>query len=166
MRHSLAQIGVDSEAEARDAQAEVEVAVNAEFPVAEAEDQADHGQSDFFIERHGLRYAGSHLIIDLWDAVHLDDAGVIEMALRRSVQAAGATLLHLHLHAFTPNGGISGVAVLAESHISIHTWPERGYAALDVFMCGASEPHRVVPILKHAFQPGRVAISEQMRGLS
>jgi len=162
-RHSLAQIGVDSEAEARDALAEVEV--NEGFAVAEAEDQADQGQ-DYFIERNGLRYAGSHLIIDLWDAEHLDDVGVIELAMRRAVQASGATLLHLHLHEFTPNGGISGVAVLSESHISIHTWPERGYAALDVFMCGAAEPHKVVPILKHAFKPGRIAISEHMRGLS
>jgi S-adenosylmethionine decarboxylase len=119
----------------------------------------------YFIERNGLRYAGSHLIIDLWDAEHLDDIGVIEIALRRSVRAAGATLLHLHLHEFSPNGGVSGVAVLAESHVSIHTWPERGYAALDVFMCGSTEPHKVVPVLKHAFNPKRVAISEQMRGV-
>lgn len=161
-RHSLAQIGVDSEAEARNAQAEVEV--NAGFPVAEAEDQADQGH-DYYSERHGLRYAGSHLIIDLWEAEHLDDAGVIEMALRRSVHAAGATLLHIHLHEFALNGGVSGVAVLAESHISIHTWPERGYAALDVFMCGAARPHDVVPILKHAFKPHRITISEHMRGV-
>jgi S-adenosylmethionine decarboxylase proenzyme len=46
----------------------------------------------------------------------------------------GATLLHIHLHHFEPNGGVSGVAVLAESHISIHSWPKRGYAALDIFM--------------------------------
>jgi S-adenosylmethionine decarboxylase len=51
------------------------------------------------------------------------------------VDAAQATLLHIHVHHFQPNG-ISGVAVLAESHISIHTWPEVGYAAMDVFMCG------------------------------
>jgi S-adenosylmethionine decarboxylase len=137
---------------------------------ARAEDRAgnrggeDDGR-DYFIQRNGLRYAGSHLIIDLWDARHLDDVGVVEVALRRAVRAAGARLVHLHLHAFTPNGGISGVAVLAESHISIHTWPERGYAAVDVFMCGAAEPHKVVPILKHAFAAGRIAICEHMRGV-
>jgi S-adenosylmethionine decarboxylase len=158
-RHSLAQIGVDAEAEARYARAEVEVQAG-KAPSAAADEPRD-----FFIERNGLRYAGSHLIIDLWDADHLDDLGVIEMALRRAVKAAGATLLHLHLHEFSPNGGVSGVAVLAESHISIHTWPERSYAALDVFMCGEAQPHRVVPILRHAFKPKRVAISEQMRGI-
>jgi S-adenosylmethionine decarboxylase len=156
-RHSLAQIGVDAEAEAGDARAEVE------FQAGNA--AAESGQHDYFIERNGLRYAGSHLIIDLWDAEHLDDMGLIELAIRRAIKAAGATLLHLHLHEFSPNGGVSGVAVLAESHISIHTWPERGYAAIDVFMCGATEPHRVVPILKHAFNAGRMSISEQMRGV-
>jgi S-adenosylmethionine decarboxylase len=132
---------------------------------AGAADRADNGRRDYFVERNGMRYAGSHLIIDLWDARHLDDIGAVELALRRAVRAAGASLLHLHLHAFTPNGGVSGVAVLAESHVSIHTWPERGYAAIDVFMCGAAEPHKVVPILKHAFEAGRIAICEQMRGV-
>ena len=156
-RHSLAQIGVNTEAEARNARAEVEV--QAGKSVA-AGDQNDH-----FVERNGLRYAGTHLIVDLWDGEHFDDVGVIELALRRAVQAAGATLLHIHLHEFTAGGGVSGVAVLAESHISIHTWPERGYAAVDVFMCGSAEPHRVVPILRHSFKARRIAISEQMRGV-
>src|SRR5918995_7125490 len=120
---------------------------------------------DYFVERNGLRYAGSHLIIDLWDARHLDDVGLVEVALRRAVRAAGASLLHLHLHAFTPNGGVSGVAVLAESHISIHTWPERGYAAIDVFMCGSAEPHKVVPVLRHMFKARRIAISALLRGI-
>jgi S-adenosylmethionine decarboxylase len=156
-RHSLAQIGVNAEAEASNARAEVEV--QAGKSVAQADDH------DHFVERNGLRYAGSHLIIDLWDGQHFDDAGVIELALRRAVQAAGATLLHLHLHEFGSGGGVSGVAVLAESHISIHTWPERSYAAIDVFMCGAADPHKVVPILRHAFRADRIAISEQMRGI-
>ena len=74
------------------------------------------------------------------------------------------TPLHIHLHHFTPNGGVSGVAVLAESHISIHSWPERGYAALDVFMCGDSEPERAIPVLERAFRPGRVVVDEHFRG--
>jgi S-adenosylmethionine decarboxylase len=155
-RDSLAQIGVDAEAKAH-AGAEVELQAGKRV--------VQDGRHDHFVERNGLRYAGSHLILDLWDARHLDDAGRVELALRQAVEAAGATLLHLHLHAFTPSGGISGVAVLAESHISIHTWPERGYAAIDVFMCGATEPHKVVPIFKHAFETDRIAICEQMRGV-
>jgi S-adenosylmethionine/arginine decarboxylase-like enzyme len=81
---------------------------------------------DYFIHKEGVRYAGTHLIIDLWNARDLDDRDAIEGALRECVDAAGATLLHVHLHVFEPNGGISGVAVLAESHISVHTWPEQG----------------------------------------
>jgi S-adenosylmethionine decarboxylase len=148
---------VDAEAKADDAGAEVEVQTGE--PVATGD------QSDHFIERDGLRYAGSHLIIDLWDAAGLDDIGVVELAIRRAIRAAGATLLHLHLHEFEPSGGVSGVAVLAESHLSIHTWPERGYAAVDVFMCGDAQPHQVVPVLKHAFKAERITISEQLRGV-
>ena len=78
-------------------------------------------------------------------------------------EAAGATLLHIHLHRFQPDG-VSGVAVLAESHISIHTWPEAGYAALDVFMCGKTEPSRCVPILRTAFAAKQVDVNELLRG--
>jgi S-adenosylmethionine decarboxylase len=156
-RHSLAQIGVNTEAEAQNARAEVEVQAGKSVAAG------DH--NDHFVERNGLRYAGSHLIIDLWDGEHFDDVEVIELALRRAVQAAGATLVHLHLHEFGSGGGVSGVAVLAESHISIHTWPERSYAAIDVFMCGSAAPHKVVPVLRHVFEARRIAISEHMRGL-
>jgi S-adenosylmethionine decarboxylase len=86
----------------------------------------DDQKKDHFITRNGLTYAGSHLIIDLWEAEGLDDRDRIEAALIDAVKAAGATLLHIHLHTFTEGGGISGVAVLAESHISVHTWPEKG----------------------------------------
>jgi S-adenosylmethionine decarboxylase len=119
---------------------------------------------DYFIERDGARYAGTHLIVDLWGAERLDDLAHVEATLRDAVTAAKATLLHIHLHHFTPNQGISGVAVLAESHISIHTWPENGYAALDVFMCGGAEPHATIEVLRAAFNPDRLAVEEILRG--
>ncbi len=119
---------------------------------------------DYFIERDGVRYAGIHLIVDLWGAERLDDLAHVEATLRAAVTAAKATLLHIHLHHFTPNHGISGVAVLAESHISIHTWPETGYAALDVFMCGGAEPQATIEILRAAFKPDRLAVEEILRG--
>jgi S-adenosylmethionine decarboxylase len=115
--------------------------------------------------RHDVvNFIGRHLILDLWEARALDNEGVVEHALRDSVEAAGATLLHLHLHEFEPNGGLSGVAVLAESHISIHTWPERRYAALDVFVCGSCDPERTVPVLRRAFSPKFIVVSELRRG--
>jgi S-adenosylmethionine decarboxylase len=123
-------------------------------------------RNDHFVVRNGVRCAGAHLIVDLYGAERLDDVDHIEATLRRCVDAAGATLLHIHLHHFEPNGGVSGVAVLAESHISIHSWPERSYAALDIFMCGNAEPDKCVPVLRQAFNPGRVAVSELLRGKS
>ena len=138
------------------------------FGMAELPDLGRFGtaedRKDFFIERDGEFFAGTHLIIDLYDACRLDDLAHVENTLRDCVKAAKATLLHIHLHHFTPNGGVSGVAVLAESHISIHSWPERGYAALDVFMCGAARPAATIEVLRDAFMPGRMAITEQVRG--
>jgi S-adenosylmethionine decarboxylase len=120
-------------------------------------------RDDHFVVRDGVRYAGMHLIIDLRGARRLDDIDHIEATLRRCVDEAGATLLHIHLHHFQPNG-VSGVAVLAESHISIHTWPEIGYAALDVFMCGKANPEACVDILRDAFAAERVDVDKIQRG--
>jgi S-adenosylmethionine decarboxylase len=121
-------------------------------------------RSDHFVVRNGVRCAGVHLIVDLYEADGLDDVDHIEETLRRCVAAAGATLLHIHLHHFEPNGGISGVAVLAESHISIHSWPEASYAAVDIFMCGKANPDACVPVLREAFKATRIAVSELLRG--
>ena len=120
---------------------------------------------DYFIQNGNYKYSGNHLLIDLWGAINLDNAQVIEDALRESAIVSGATILHCHLHNFEPNGGISGVLVLSESHISIHSWPERGYAALDVFMCGEATPIKSIPILKKAFKPAYVNVVEARRGL-
>ncbi|MGQ7845817.1 adenosylmethionine decarboxylase [Granulosicoccus sp. 3-233] len=109
-------------------------------------------------------FAGTHLLIDCWQASRLDDIAHIEATLREAVAVSGATLLHIHLHHFTPNGGVSGVAVLAESHISIHTWPERDYAALDVFMCGETHPHETVPVFARAFCTDTIQLSTHQRG--
>jgi S-adenosylmethionine decarboxylase len=120
-------------------------------------------REDHFAIRNGVRCAGVHLIVDLHGAQGLDDIDLVEATLRRCVEAANATLLHIHLHHFRPNG-VSGVAVLAESHISIHTWPDAGYAALDVFMCGKASPDACIPVLREAFKAERVELSEILRG--
>jgi S-adenosylmethionine decarboxylase len=119
---------------------------------------------EFWMTRGDVRCAGSHMIVDLYGAHQLDDIEHIEKTLRRCVEAANATLLHIHLHPFETNGGVSGVAVLAESHISIHSWPEVGYAALDIFMCGKARPERCIEVLLEAFTPRRVAVEEILRG--
>jgi S-adenosylmethionine decarboxylase len=120
---------------------------------------------DHFTSKDGIVFAGSHLLIDMWSAKKLDCLETMEAALRECVSRCGATLLHIHLHHFTPSGGISGVAVLAESHISVHTWPENGYAAFDVFMCGAARPELAVGVLMGKFSPGKVEVDQVRRGI-
>ncbi len=119
-----------------------------------------------FVEIDGVRFAGMHLLIDLWDGKHLDRLDVVERALREAVQAAGATLLKIDLHHFTPYGGVSGVAILAESHMSIHTWPEEGYAALDIFVCGSCDAHRTVAVVRRHFETENTRVTEIRRGLA
>jgi len=119
---------------------------------------------DYFVEKDGIVFAGTHLIVDLWQAEGLNDADLIERTLVRCIKEAQATLLHFHIHAFEPNG-LSGVAVLAESHISFHSWPDQGYMALDIFMCGNSQPHKCIPVLKEAFKPGSIQINDLKRGI-
>lgn len=130
-----------------------------------AEAQQEEPAKDYFVEKDGLKFAGTHLLVDLWGARSLCDPEAIDRALREAAEAAGATILHSHFHHFSPNGGVSGVLVLAESHISIHTWPERNFAAIDIFMCGACDPYRSLPMLKAAFRPDSVQLGEQRRGL-
>lgn len=128
------------------------------------DDQPGGVTKDHFISRNDRVYAGKHLILDFWGARELDNPVLMEHTLRTCVEKAGATLLHIHLHRFSPSGGLSGVAVLAESHISVHTWPENGFAAFDIFMCGNTRPELAVEELKDAFTPESVSIVEHLRG--
>ena len=119
---------------------------------------------DYYVERDGVRYAGTHLLVDLWGARDLDDPAAIDRTLRACAEASGATVLGGDFHRFQPNG-VSGILLLAESHISIHTWPEREFAALDVFMCGECDPYAGIEILKRAFAPEQITLTEHKRGL-
>jgi S-adenosylmethionine decarboxylase len=127
-------------------------------------DAVGEERTDYFVEKDGMKFAGTHLLIDLWGARNLDQPELIDRALRQAAIVAGATILHSHFHHFTPNGGVSGVVVLAESHISIHTWPERDFAAIDIFMCGVCDPRKGIPVLQAAFHPDRTDVGEQRRG--
>ncbi len=116
------------------------------------------------ITRDGVRYAGVHIIVDMWGGQHIDDLEYIETTLKKCVEASGATLLQVQLHKFSENNGVTGVAVLAESHIALHTWPEFDYAAFDIFMCGTCDPLRAVDVLRESLMPKRTEVSEQLRG--
>ena len=156
--NALAQLGMVSEVPSENQ------TTNASFsPFDDLGSEAGE-KKDYFVEKNGVHFAGTHLLIDLWGAANLTDPVLIDTALRSAAIRAGATILHSHFHHFTPNGGVSGVVVLAESHISIHTWPERDFAAIDIFMCGSCDPHNAIPVLEEAFTPKRLDIDEQRRG--
>lgn len=107
---------------------------------------------------------GLHLLIDMHGAKNLRDQALVDRALRDAAAACGATVLDVKLHSFGEGAGITGVAILAESHISIHTWPETGFAAIDIFMCGSCDPHRALPVLEAAFAPNGTNVSAHKRG--
>ena len=121
--------------------------------------------NDYLVRKDGRVYAGSHVLVDFWGASNLSEPDLIEATLREAAAACGATVLHAHVHEFSSSGGVSGVAVLAESHISIHTWPELEFAAFDIFMCGNCAPEGALPVLRRVFRPARETVVEQKRGL-
>jgi S-adenosylmethionine decarboxylase len=101
---------------------------------------------------------GRHWLIEFYGAPRLSDARHIRRALRAAVAACGATLLRLQLHHFGPGRGVTGVAMLAESHISIHTWPEAEYAAIDIFLCGPSDPALALEALRAHLAPTKLRV--------
>jgi len=107
---------------------------------------------------------GTHLIVELWNGERLDEAKHIEDVLVRACSACGATYLWSHFHDFGDQDGVTGVVILSESHISIHTWPEYRYAALDLFMCSNADPHLAVPLLESGFQTSDIRSVEFARG--
>lgn len=99
---------------------------------------------------------GRHLIADFSGAQYQTNIEKIEHALKFAAVAAGAVVLDVVVHRFADSDGITGVAVLAESHISVHTWPEHDYIAFDIFMCGESNPQDALVWLEEFFTPEKV----------
>jgi len=124
------------------------------------------GEPDHFsVDECGNRFAGRHLIMDIAQASReaLCDVEKIRSMLTVAAEEAGATLLGIDVHHFE-GGGVTGIAVLAESHISIHTWPERNFAAVDVFMCGEALPGKCINVIKRFLSPKYVQVTELKRG--
>ena len=120
---------------------------------------------DHFIVDHNQIYAGSHLIIDLWNTSFDNRINTLKKIIKKAILIANATMLHIHLHRFGKEEGISGVAILAESHISVHTWPERDYMAFDIFMCGDTKPQEASQYLIDALNPKKNKITNLRRGV-
>lgn len=108
---------------------------------------------------------GRHLLAEYHgcDAAVLDDEGALESLLRRAAEQAGATVVRTVLHRFSPQG-VSGVVLIEESHLSIHTWPESGYAAVDFFTCGDCTPDLAVELLRVGLKAERVEVLFVTRG--
>ncbi|MBM7067400.1 adenosylmethionine decarboxylase [Actibacterium sp. 188UL27-1] len=107
---------------------------------------------------------GQHVIAEFYHARNLEEVGAGETALRSAAEAVGAHVLDVRGHDFGERAGFTAVALLAESHISVHTWPEHGYAAIDIFMCGPVDITRAVDALKAHFQPGDADVTILKRG--
>ena len=108
---------------------------------------------------------GKHCILELYecDECKLNDEAFVRMTIMTAAKLAGATLLNLITHRFEPQG-VTGLALLAESHISIHTWPENGYAAVDVFTCGDhTMPERACEILRKELLAKRSSLKSFQR---
>jgi S-adenosylmethionine decarboxylase len=110
---------------------------------------------------------GHHVLADLYGVEPglLRDTAILEDVLRAAAEHAGAHVLASHFHSFGANDGVTGVVLLAESHISIHTWPEYGFAAADIFMCGGSQPELALAWLTTALAPERRDIRSLARGM-
>ncbi len=111
---------------------------------------------------------GSHILADLYGISGdvLSNGTALDTLMRTAALAAGCEILHSHFHSFGAGvgAGVTGVVLLAESHLSIHTWPEFEFAAADIFMCGSAEPDRALAVLVAALNPRQQTIKTESRG--
>lgn len=113
-----------------------------------------------------MRALGRHLVVELYDCDPqiLNDKERIEEIMTKAAEVSGATIVQKVFHVFNPHG-VSGVVVIAESHLAIHTWPEYGYAAVDVFTCGSSvDPWKAYDYIKRELKAGYHSTMEMLRG--
>ena len=109
---------------------------------------------------------GRHIIVELFDCAPalLDHVTHVQDSMRYAAEKVGATIINLTFHHFSPFG-VSGVVVIQESHLAIHTWPEWGFASIDLFTCGDTiDPWQCYAILKQAFKSPHGSAIEMRRG--
>lgn len=109
-------------------------------------------------------YAGVHILADFWSCKKIEEKKKIEKILIKSAEKAKANVLGTYIYKFKPQG-LTGFVLLSESHIAIHTWPEIGYIAVDIFTCGdSSMPEKALEVLKEEFSPKKINIKKLKRG--
>ena len=113
-----------------------------------------------------MKTIGRHLIAEYYhcDASILNDVTTVRNAMMRAAREVGATILGESFHQFTPQG-VSGTVVIAESHLSVHTWPENGYVAVDIYTCGGLDPRKGFNSLFDDLMAGSCRVQEILRGL-
>jgi len=110
---------------------------------------------------------GRHVLVEYYDCnvKILNNSALLEQHMREAVVESGATIINTFFHQFEPHG-VSGVVMIAESHMSIHTWPEYGYAALDFFTCGKKvNPWKAIDYVSKRLNSARSFSTELKRGL-
>jgi len=115
-----------------------------------------------------MKVLGRHIIAEMYgcNSGLLSDLDKAIAVLREAVEVSGATYLGEFHKRFEPWGGVTVIIALAESHISLHTWPEYGYAALDIFTCGEkADPWKAYDHVVKNFRPEKVNVTEMVRGL-
>jgi len=111
-------------------------------------------------------HIGTHYIVEFLHCSRIDQPRFIGKVLKEAAEAAGATIIATKIHRFSPRG-VTGFVLLAESHISIHTWPEYGFIAVDIFTCGKNmRPRAAVNVFTRAFLPQKVVVRKLRRGHS
>jgi len=112
-----------------------------------------------------MNKVGTHLVVDAWEAPAdlLNNPERIRQALLDAITAGKATLIDMCVHQFSPHG-VTATVTLAESHIAIHTWPEHGYFAADLFFCGAGQPKEAMKVLQVALEAKKASMREIDRG--
>jgi len=114
-----------------------------------------------------MKALGIHLLIEFWSCNRqkLDNLDYLEKTMSQAAEVAGATVLKTAFQDFNPQG-VSGVVVIAESHLTIHTWPEHGYAAVDIFTCGSTvDPWKAARFLKKELEATDMDVKDVPRGM-
>lgn len=114
-------------------------------------------------EESGSDYVGVHLLIDMWGAIRIDDPDFVTDIVHEAIHACRASLLHFELRRFEPQG-LTAFALLRESHIAFHSWPERDYAAVDIFTCGNLDVYSAADVLRIGLSPRDALVIEHSRG--
>ena len=116
------------------------------------------------IKKRKQKYSGVHLIAEFWYGKIVEDKEELKKILIESVKRANNTPLEIAIYKFEPRG-ITGIVLLAESHIAIHTWPEFNYTAIDIYTCGdKANPDKAIDYLKEELRPQKVEIKRIKRG--